>query len=261
MSTAESAFGGSNGGREFGPNEWANAGWRRGACGVGRWTAFEIIAMVLGFAVFWPIGLAILGYKFWQRKFGGDDLQTFATTKWNEARAAMSSMQPGARRRRGPGPADPGARGQAAPTGNRAFDDWKSAELARLEEERRKLEDAHREFAEFVENIRKAKDREEFERFMNERRNRPGTRRGFLTPRLVLGGRALAERGVCFVINLPEADQRTSGTAKSALRGLLRQARFFVENGFSGSAPAALRGERLPRLPEIRSILLILPVA
>ena len=42
-----------------------------------------------------------------------------------------------------------------------------AAELARLEEERRKLEEAHREFAEFVENVRRAKDREEFERFMN----------------------------------------------------------------------------------------------
>ena len=43
-------------------------------------------------------------------------------------------------------------------------------ELARLEAERHKLEEAHREFAEFVENLRKAKDREEFERFMNARR-------------------------------------------------------------------------------------------
>ena len=49
----------------------------------------------------------------------------------------------------------------------------KRAEIARLEEERRKLQEAHREFSAFVDNIRKAKDREEFERFMNERRNRP----------------------------------------------------------------------------------------
>src|ERR1700677_3446119 len=92
MSSAESAFGGSNGGRQFGPNEWSNAGWRR-ACGGGRWAGVGVIAMVLGVGVFWPIGLAILGYKLWQRKFGGDDLQTFASAKWNEARAAMSSMQ------------------------------------------------------------------------------------------------------------------------------------------------------------------------
>jgi hypothetical protein len=175
MSAAESAFGGSNGRREFGPNEWANAGSRRRACGVGRWTAFEVIAMVLGFAVFWPIGLAILGYKLWQRKFGGDDLQTFATAKWNEARAAMSSMQAGRPSSPRPWSSAPWGRGYSSPSGNRAFDEWREAELARLEEERRKLEDAHREFAEFVENIRKAKDREEFDHFMNERRNRPAS--------------------------------------------------------------------------------------
>ena len=93
MSTAQGAYG-SGDSREFGANEWANASWRRGACGgSARWSGFEI-----------------------------------------------------------------------------AFDEWKSAELARLEAERRKLEDAHREFSEFVEHIRRAKDREEFERFMNERR-------------------------------------------------------------------------------------------
>jgi hypothetical protein len=164
MSTSQSAFGGSASGQGFGPNEWANAPWRRGRGGSGRWSAFDIVAIVVGFSVFWPVGLAILGYKFWQSRSGAADLQTFAMNKWNDARSAMGS-----------GPSSPRAwsRGYSAPTGNAAFDDWKNAELSRLEEERRKLEDAHREFAEFVENIRKAKDREEFDRFMAERRNAP----------------------------------------------------------------------------------------
>ena len=44
---------------------------------------------------------------------------------------------------------------------------------SRLEEERRKLEEARQEFSAFVDTIRKAKDREEFERFMSEKRNKP----------------------------------------------------------------------------------------
>ena len=36
-------------------------------------------------------------------------------------------------------------------TGNRAFDEWRAAELARLEEERQKLVAAEHEFAEFME--------------------------------------------------------------------------------------------------------------
>ncbi len=162
MSTAQGSFGGSNGGREFGPGEWANATWRGRRCGASRWTAFELVAMILGFIVFWPIGLAILGYKFWQRRSGGEDLQSFAAGKWSEARSAMA----GAARSSAPWSR---CGGFAASTGNSAFDDWKAGELARLEAERRKLEDARREFFEFVEKLRKSKDREEFERFMNAR--------------------------------------------------------------------------------------------
>ena len=55
-------------------------------------------------------------------------------------------------------------------TGNTIFDEWRAAELARLEEERRKLEAAERDFADYIANLRRARDREEFERFMNERR-------------------------------------------------------------------------------------------
>ena len=169
MGTAENAMGGSYGAREFGPSEWAGAHWRRS--GGSRWTAFEILAMVLGFIVFWPIGLAILGYKFWQRRNGGPDLQTLATNKWQDARTMMSANSSwnaswgcGAMKR--------ASRFYAA-SGNAAFDEWRTAELARLDEERRKLDEAQREFAEYVDAIRRAKDREEFERFMAERRARP----------------------------------------------------------------------------------------
>ncbi|MCC2109842.1 MAG: DUF2852 domain-containing protein, partial [Hyphomicrobiales bacterium] len=58
----------------------------------------------------------------------------------------------------------------ARPTGNSAFDDWRSAELARLDEELQKLVQAERDFAEHLDKLRRARDREEFERFMNERR-------------------------------------------------------------------------------------------
>ena len=169
MSTAQNTFG-SDGAREFGASDWAHASWRRSGCGVSNWSMFEIVAMVLGFIVFWPIGLAILGFKIWQRKSGySGDLQTAAQEKWREARGMMNNSV------KTSGPWAWGHRSGFAPaTGNSAFDDWKRAELARLEEERRKLQDAHNEFAAFLDNIRRAKDREEFERFMNERRNRQG---------------------------------------------------------------------------------------
>jgi hypothetical protein len=167
MSTIEGAVGGSNGAHEYGPRDWGYGAWRGRGCGASRWSLFEIVAMVLGFIVFWPIGLAILGFKIWQRKSGyPGDLQTVAQEKWREARGAMSSQMSGSqwRARRG---------FYSASTGNSAFDDWKAGEIARLEAERRKLQEAHQEFSSFLDNIRRSKDREEFERFMNERRNRP----------------------------------------------------------------------------------------
>ncbi|MDE3175506.1 MAG: DUF2852 domain-containing protein [Pseudomonadota bacterium] len=146
----------------------ASSPWTRGCAG-SRWTPVELIAMVLGFMVFWPIGLAILGFKYWQRKTGGADLQTVATGAFRNARSAMGGFQTAAPRNWGQ---QNWARGFTASTGNAAFDEWKSAELARLEAERRRLEDAHREFADWLDNVRKAKDREEFERFMSERRGK-----------------------------------------------------------------------------------------
>jgi len=145
----------------YGSGQACGASWSRG-----KWTPVELIAMVLGFMVFWPIGLAVLGYKYWQSKMGGPDLQTVATGAFNNARAAARGFQQG--------PAAGWARGFTTSTGNAAFDEWKSAELARLEAERRRLEDAHKEFADWMETVRKAKDREEFDRFMNERRPRNG---------------------------------------------------------------------------------------
>ncbi len=171
MGTAENAMGGSYGAREFGASDWANARWRRGGS---RWSAFEIIAMVLGFIVFWPIGLAVLGYKFWQSRNGGPDLQTLATNKWQDARTMMSSNSSWGSSW-GCSAMNRASRAYGASTGNAAFNEWRTTELARLDEERRKLDEAQREFAEYVDAIRRAKDREEFDKFMAERRARPAS--------------------------------------------------------------------------------------
>ena len=51
-------------------------------------------------------------------------------------------------------------------SGNRAFDDYRTETLRRLEEEQR-------EFREFLDRLRMAKDKAEFDQFMADRRNRP----------------------------------------------------------------------------------------
>lgn len=136
----------------------------------GAWRPLEIAAMIAGFAVYWPIGLAVLLVKLWQRheRYPGD-LFGFARDK------AMAGMPAGFQT-----PGEWSARWNSGfgsgfgvrSTGNAAFDEWRATELERLEAERRKLADAEREFAEHLDRLRKARDREEFDRFMAERNAR-----------------------------------------------------------------------------------------
>ena len=58
-------------------------------------------------------------------------------------------------------------------TGNVAFDDWREKELGRLDAERRRLHEASVEFETYARELRRAKDQEEFDRFMSVRNARP----------------------------------------------------------------------------------------
>jgi hypothetical protein len=121
------------------------------------WTPATIALMVLGFMVFWPLGFAMLAYIIW-----GDRLDGFK----RDMNRATDGIFAGCRR--GADKAHRWGHGSAR-TGNVAFDDWREKELARLEEERRKLDDALAEFDEYARELRRAKDQDEFDRFMSQR--------------------------------------------------------------------------------------------
>lgn len=128
------------------------------------WKPLELAAMVLGFIIFWPIGLAILLWKLWQRKLGHEgDMFAFAQEQSARFKEAFGGVSREASRSWG-GPSF------MRSTGNVAFDEWREGELARLEEERRKLAEAERDFAEHIDQLRRARDREEFESFMRARK-------------------------------------------------------------------------------------------
>ncbi len=128
------------------------------------WSPLTIALMVLGFIIFWPLGLAVLGYILWGEKFGGSPEK--AQAYWNKARSFVSSNK------------SSGFAGgfAASSSGNAAFDEYRSEQLRRLEEERRRLDEEIEAFREYMANLHKAKDREEFDRFMSERN---GTRQGY----------------------------------------------------------------------------------
>jgi hypothetical protein len=100
------------------------------AKGKGAWIA----AMVLGFIVFWPVGLALLAYMIFTKRMGG--------RKGSCARRShLRSLRP---------------------SGNSAFDAYKDETLRRLEQEQHNFEA-------FLERLREAKDKAEFDQFMNDR--------------------------------------------------------------------------------------------
>ena len=130
------------------------------------WTPATIALMVIGFMVFWPLGLAMLAYILW-----GDRLDGFK----RDVNRATDGMWAGCRKN--------GFRTHAR-TGNVAFDDWREKELERLAEERRKLDETLAEFDDYARELRRAKDQEEFDRFMSNRskstpaKREPTTKRG-----------------------------------------------------------------------------------
>jgi hypothetical protein len=108
-----------------------------------------ITAMIVGFVLWWPVGLGILAYLIWSGRMGccGNRVawrQYFA----DEARRFGGGMS------------------AFRSTGNRAFDEYREETLRRLEEEAN-------EFHAFLKRLRHAKDKAEFDQFMAERRPAP----------------------------------------------------------------------------------------
>lgn len=91
-----------------------------------------IAAMILGFVAFWPLGLALLFYMIWSKRMFGFSTRSDAP------------------------------RYHAPMTGNAAFDAYREQTLKRLEDE-------HREFMDFLAKLREAKDKAEFDQFMEKR--------------------------------------------------------------------------------------------
>jgi hypothetical protein len=119
-----------------------------------------IVLLILGFIVWWPVGLAILAFTFWSRNMG-----CHGGERWERKMQRMEDKLARMRERFGSGFGH-GPWGAPRSSGNHAFDEYRAETLRRLEEEQR-------EFREFLDRLRFAKDKAEFDQFMAERRNRP----------------------------------------------------------------------------------------
>jgi len=130
---------------------WRSGGFSRTQGRGGPRRGWEIAGIILGFVFFWPAALAYLAWKlagypvpnawrdYFSKNFSFPFERSFRDTRFSG-------------------------------TGNLAFEDYRRAELARLDEERRRLDEEARAFRDYVEDLKRAKDREEFDAFMAKRR-------------------------------------------------------------------------------------------
>jgi hypothetical protein len=133
--------------------------YRRG-CGWGRasWSFWELALIAAAFVVFWPLGLIALFLKLKKGElWRGSSEMAAPWSRFKTQDLKRWTFRDDLSRN----------------SGNSAFDAYKAREVERLEEERRKLAEEQRAFGEFLDRLKKAKDQEEFDRFMSERRQAP----------------------------------------------------------------------------------------
>ena len=112
--------------------------------GKGAWIAL----IVLGFWVFWPIGLTALAFVVFSGR--GRAWRMQRRGQWYNANMRGCGWGRG--------------RGMNG-SGNAAFDEYRAETIKRLEDEQK-------EFVEYLEKLRQAKDKQEFDQFMADRRGR-----------------------------------------------------------------------------------------
>lgn len=134
------------------------------------WTPATIAMMIIGFMLFWPLGLGMLAYILW-----GERLDTMKTdiNRATDNIAGNFNRSFGCRGRRS---------SRSHRTGNVAFDDWREEEISRLEEERSKLDEMRHEFDEHLRELRRAKDQGEFDEFMDSRKSKSSGKRNKSVP-------------------------------------------------------------------------------
>ena len=112
----------------------------------------RIALALVAFWFWWPVGLALLAYFAFGR---------------HQARR-MNWQFPAGMNRFGRGFS------YAAPSGNRAFDEYRADTL-------RRLEDEQKEFVEYLDRLRQARDKAEFDQFMADRKRPTRTEEGGLS--------------------------------------------------------------------------------
>lgn len=120
-----------------------------GCCGFGasaNWSVTNIVAMVIGFVLFWPLGLFMLYWIFKGRDV--TELRRHIVEKWNRFKGKETT--------------------EAGGTDNQVFNEYQQTQYDRIREIKDEIKERARRFAQFRSDAKRRADEEEFRRFMDD---------------------------------------------------------------------------------------------
>ncbi len=124
---------------------------RRGCCR-GNWSGMNIAAMVIGFVLFWPVGLLILYWNIKGREL--KDLPGAVQEKW-------SKLVNGSNRKK-----------MTLKDENSVFDEFQQTQYDRIAEIKEEIKNRARSFQEFRSDAKRRADEAEFKEFMSSDRSK-----------------------------------------------------------------------------------------
>ena len=128
---------------------------RHGCCSKGNWSGINIVAMVIGFVIFWPLGLLILYWNIKGREV--KDLPRAIQRKWS----AMVS-----------GSWSPSKNSEGTTGENTVFDEYQQTQYDRIVEIKEEIKNRARSFTDFRSDAKRREDKAEFEDFMSADRSK-----------------------------------------------------------------------------------------
>ncbi len=128
---------------------------RKGCCSKGNWSGINIAAMVIGFVIFWPLGLLILYWNIKGRNV--KDLPRAVQQKWS----AMVN-----------GSWSPSKSNDSTNGENTVFDEFQQTQYDRIVEIKDEIKNRARSFRDFRSDAKRNEDEAEFQEFMSADRSK-----------------------------------------------------------------------------------------
>ena len=130
----------------------------KGCCAKGNWSPLNIAAMVIGFVLFWPVGLVVLYWNISGRNV--QDLPKAAQEKWIDLTNGELFSKRGYSNN-----SDKGA------SENSVFDEFQQTQYDRIREIKEEIKNRARNFRDFRADSKRTEDESEFNDFMSSKQN------------------------------------------------------------------------------------------